>query len=30
MEINMKKIVGLWIDHRRAVIVTIENNGEVT
>ena len=30
MEINIKKIVGLWIDHRRAVIVTIENNGEVT
>lgn len=26
----MKKDVGLWIDHRRAVIVTIENEVEMT
>ena len=26
----MKKEVGLWIDHRKAVIVTIENEVEVT
>lgn len=26
----MKREVGLWIDHRKAVIVTIENDVEVT
>jgi hypothetical protein len=26
----MKKEVGLWIDHRKAVIVTVENEVEVT
>jgi hypothetical protein len=26
----MKSEVGLWIDHRKAVIVTIDNEGEVT
>ena len=26
----MKKEVGLWVDHRKAVIVTIENEVEVT
>jgi hypothetical protein len=26
----MKKEVGLWIDHRKAVIVTLENDVEVT
>ena len=26
----MKKAVGLWIDHRKAVIVTIDDKGEVT
>jgi hypothetical protein len=26
----MKKEVGLWIDHRKAVIVTIENEVEIT
>jgi hypothetical protein len=26
----MKKTVGLWIDHRKAVIVTIENETETT
>ena len=25
----MRKVVGLWIDHRKAVIVTIENEVEV-
>jgi hypothetical protein len=30
MEEKMKKVVGLWIDHRKAVIVTIENDVEVT
>jgi hypothetical protein len=30
MEKAMKKNVGLWIDHRKAVIVTIDNEGEVT
>jgi hypothetical protein len=29
MELTMKKEVGLWIDHRKAVIVTIENEVEV-
>lgn len=26
----MKKEVGLWVDHRKAVIVTLENGTEVT
>jgi len=26
----MKKEVGLWIDHRKTVIVTVENEGDVT
>jgi hypothetical protein len=26
----MKKVVGLWIDHRKTVIVTVENEVEVT
>jgi len=26
----MKRQVGLWIDHRKAVIVTMKNEGEVT
>jgi stalled ribosome rescue protein Dom34 len=30
MEKTMKKEVGLWIDHRKAVIVAIENKGIVT
>lgn len=30
MEKAMKKEVGLWIDHRKTVIVTIENEVEVT
>jgi stalled ribosome rescue protein Dom34 len=30
MEKMMKKEVGLWIDHRKTVIVTIENEVEVT
>jgi hypothetical protein len=30
MEKTMKKEVGVWIDHRKAVIVTIENEVEVT
>jgi hypothetical protein len=30
MEKTMKKEVGLWIDHRKTVIVTIENEVEVT
>jgi hypothetical protein len=25
----MKKALGLWVDHRKAVIVTIENNTEI-
>ncbi len=25
----MKKALGLWVDHRKAVIVTIENNAEI-
>ena len=25
----MKKEVGLWVDHRKAVIVTIENDNEI-
>jgi hypothetical protein len=30
MEKTMKKEIGLWIDHRKAVIVRIENKVEVT
>jgi len=30
MEKAMKKDVGLWIDHRKTVIVTVENDVEVT
>jgi hypothetical protein len=30
MEITMKKEVGLWIDHRKTVMVTVENEVEVT
>jgi hypothetical protein len=30
MEKTMKKEVGLWIDHRKTVIVTMENEVEVT
>jgi hypothetical protein len=30
MDKNIKKEVGLWIDHRRAIIVTIVNKVEVT
>jgi hypothetical protein len=30
MEKTMKKEVGLWIDHRKTVIVTIEDEVEVT
>ena len=29
MDKNLEKRVGLWIDHRKAVIVTIENETEV-
>jgi hypothetical protein len=30
VEKTMKKEVGLWIDHRKAVIVTVENEVELT
>jgi hypothetical protein len=30
MEKSMKKEVGLWIDHRKAVVVSIENKVETT
>jgi hypothetical protein len=29
-EKDMKKVVGLWIDHRKTVMVTVENGVEVT